>query len=111
MATIEKNTEPTQEDSAVVGGDTPRGGEGTEGRTAHVRRVPLGPIAGITPFNFPLNLVAHKVAPALAAGCPIVLRPASQTPISSLKLAEIILESGWPEEAFAVVPSTTRDAS
>src|SRR5205823_132026 len=53
---------------------------------------------------------AHKVAPALAAGCPIVLRPASQTPISSLKLAEIILESGWPEEGFAVVPSTTKDA-
>ena len=70
---------------------------GNEGRTAHVRRVPLGPIAGITPFNFPLNLVAHKVAPALAAGNPIVLRPASQTPISSLKLAEIILEAGWPE--------------
>ena len=48
---------------------------GNEGRTAHVRRVPLGPIAGISPFNFPLNLVAHKVAPALAAGNPIVLRP------------------------------------
>ena len=54
---------------------------GTEGRTAHVRRVPLGPIAGITPFNFPLNLVVHKVAPALAAGNPIIVRPASQTPI------------------------------
>ena len=49
---------------------------GNEGRDAHVRRVPLGPIAGISPFNFPLNLVAHKVAPALAAGNPIVLRPA-----------------------------------
>ncbi len=55
---------------------------GTEGRSAHVRRVPLGPIAGITPFNFPLNLVAHKVAPAFAAGNPLVLRPASQTPVS-----------------------------
>ncbi len=55
---------------------------GNEGRTAQVRRVPLGPVAGITPFNFPLNLVAHKVAPALAAGDPIVLRPASQTPVS-----------------------------
>ena len=84
---------------------------GTEGRVAHVRRVPLGPIAGITPFNFPLNLVAHKVAPALAAGCPIVIRPASQTPVSALKLAEIALEAGWPEEAFAVVPSTTADAA
>jgi acyl-CoA reductase-like NAD-dependent aldehyde dehydrogenase len=84
---------------------------GAEGRTAHVRRVPLGPIAGISPFNFPLNLVAHKIAPALAAGNPIVLRPASQTPLSALKLGEIILEAGWPEDGIAVVPSTTGDAS
>ncbi|HEY4689913.1 MAG TPA: aldehyde dehydrogenase family protein [Anaerolineae bacterium] len=84
---------------------------GTEGREAHVRRVPLGPIAGITPFNFPLNLVAHKVAPALAAGNPIIIRPASQTPVSALKLAEIVSASGWPEGAFSVVPSTTQDAA
>jgi glyceraldehyde-3-phosphate dehydrogenase (NADP+) len=84
---------------------------GNERRTAYVRRVPLGPIAGITPFNFPLNLVAHKVAPALAAGNPIVLRPASQTPLTALKLGEIVLESGWPAEAFSVVPSTTEDAA
>jgi acyl-CoA reductase-like NAD-dependent aldehyde dehydrogenase len=57
---------------------------GNEGRIAHVRRIPLGPVAGITPFNFPLNLVAHKVAPALAAGNPIILRPSSQTPVSAL---------------------------
>jgi glyceraldehyde-3-phosphate dehydrogenase (NADP+) len=84
---------------------------GTEGREAHVRHVPLGPIVGITPFNFPLNLVAHKVAPALAAGNPIIIRPASQTPVSALKLAEIVRESGWPEDAFCVVPSTTHDAA
>jgi glyceraldehyde-3-phosphate dehydrogenase (NADP+) len=84
---------------------------GNDGRFAHVRRVPLGPVAGITPFNFPLNLVAHKVAPALAAGNPIVLRPASQTPVSSFKLAAIILEAGWPEDGIAVVPSTTDDAA
>jgi glyceraldehyde-3-phosphate dehydrogenase (NADP+) len=84
---------------------------GTEGRVGHVRRVPLGPVAGITPFNFPLNLVAHKVAPALAAGDPILLRPASQTPVSSLKLGEIILEAGWPQEGFAVLPSTTENAA
>jgi acyl-CoA reductase-like NAD-dependent aldehyde dehydrogenase len=84
---------------------------GTEGRIAHTRRIPLGPIAGISPFNFPLNLVSHKVAPALAAGNPIVLRPASQTPISALKLAQIVLEAGWPEEGIAVVPSTTKDAA
>ena len=77
---------------------------GNDGRIAHVHRVPLGPIVGISPFNFPLNLVAHKVAPALAAGNPIVLRPASQTPVSSLKLAEIVLEAGWPADGIAVVP-------
>lgn len=83
---------------------------GNEGRIAHVRRVPLGPVAGITPFNFPLMLVAHKVAPALAAGDPIVLRPASQTPVSSFELARIALDAGWPEDAIAVVPSSTDDA-
>ena len=80
---------------------------GTERRTAHVRRVPLGPIAGITPFNFPLNLVVHKVAPALAAGNPIVVRPASQTPVSALRLGEIVVEAGWPAGGIAVVPSAT----
>lgn len=84
---------------------------GNDGRVAHIQRVPLGPVSGISPFNFPLNLVAHKVAPALAAGCPILLRPATQTPVSSLKLGELVLESGWPEGGFAVVPSTTQAAS
>ena len=83
---------------------------GNEGRFAQVRRVPLGPVAGITPFNFPLNLVAHKVAPALAAGNPIVLRPASQTPISTFNLARLILDAGWPEEGIAVVPCSTTHA-
>src|SRR5690606_9906283 len=69
---------------------------GTEGRVGHVHRVPRGPVTGITPFNFPLNLVAHKVAPALAAGNPILLRPDSQTPISALLLGELVLEAGWP---------------
>jgi glyceraldehyde-3-phosphate dehydrogenase (NADP+) len=84
---------------------------GNDGRVAHVRRIPLGPVAGISPFNVPLNLVSHKVAPALAAGNPIIVRPASQTPISALKLARILLEAGWPEEGIAVVPSTTNDAA
>ncbi|MEN3341447.1 MAG: hypothetical protein V7644_851 [Actinomycetota bacterium] len=83
---------------------------GNEHRIGHVRRVPLGPIAGITPFNFPLNLVAHKVAPALAAGNPILLRPASQTPATSLLLGRIVLEAGWPEEGIAVLPSSTETA-
>jgi glyceraldehyde-3-phosphate dehydrogenase (NADP+) len=84
---------------------------GSEGRVGQVRRVPLGPIVGISPFNFPLNLVAHKVAPAMAAGNPIILRPASATPVSALKFGELILESGWPAGGFAVVPSTTKDAA
>jgi acyl-CoA reductase-like NAD-dependent aldehyde dehydrogenase len=83
---------------------------GNERREAIIKRVPLGPVAGITPFNFPLNLVAHKVAPALAAGDPIVIRPASQTPLSSLKLAQIVLDAGWPKDAISVVPSSTADA-
>src|ERR1700722_12674364 len=58
--------------------------QSTAGRWGIVKRFPLGPVAGITPFNFPLNLVAHKVAPAIAAGCSMVLKPAPQTPISSL---------------------------
>ncbi|MCL4257170.1 MAG: aldehyde dehydrogenase family protein [Anaerolineales bacterium] len=84
---------------------------GTENRVAHIHRVPLGPIAGIAPFNFPLNLVAHKVAPAMAAGNPIVLRPASATPVSALKLGEIIQEAGWPDGGYSVVTSATKDAA
>jgi acyl-CoA reductase-like NAD-dependent aldehyde dehydrogenase len=84
---------------------------GTERREAQVYHVPLGPVVGISPFNFPLNLVAHKIAPALAAGDPIVLRPASQTPVSALKLAEIISASGWPVDALSVIPSSTEDAA
>ena len=83
----------------------------TEGRVAHVRRIPLGPIAGITPFNFPLNLVAHKVAPALAAGNPIVIRPASQTPLSALRLGELVRDAGWPGGGMSVVPSATETAA
>ena len=84
---------------------------GTEGRVAQVRRVPLGPIAGITPFNFPLMLVAHKVAPALAAGDPIVVRPASQTPVSALRLGELVVEAGWPEAGISVVSCPVADAA
>ncbi len=81
-----------------------------EGRVALVKRFPIGPISAITPFNFPMNLVAHKVAPALASGCPIIVRPASATPLSALSLAEIIHDSGWPKGAFSVLPSTTQAA-
>ena len=68
-------------------------------------RVPAGlPVLGIAPFNFPLNLVAHKVAPALACGCSILLKPPPQTPLTSLVLAEIVRSAGAPEDALLVVP-------
>lgn len=82
----------------------------TAGRWGIVRRFPLGPIAGITPFNFPLNLVAHKVAPAIASGCSIVLKPAPQTPLSSLLLAEAVEQAGLPDGAFNVLPLSNEDA-
>ncbi|HSN53016.1 MAG TPA: aldehyde dehydrogenase family protein, partial [Candidatus Sulfomarinibacteraceae bacterium] len=80
------------------------------GRLALVRRVPVGPVLAITPFNFPLNLVAHKLAPAVAAGCPVVLKPASQTPSPALMLAEILADAGLPAGALAVIPSRGADA-
>ena len=82
-----------------------------EGRIGITRRFPKGPVAAITPFNFPLNLVAHKVAPALAAGCPLVLKPADETPLSSLVLAEIAEEAGVPAGAFNVIPCEVADAA
>ncbi|BCS35547.1 dehydrogenase [Luteitalea sp. TBR-22] len=77
-----------------------------EARTALYKRVPIGPVAGISPFNFPLNLVAHKLAPALAAGNPIVLKPASRTPLSALALADLMHEAGLPPGALSVLPMT-----
>jgi acyl-CoA reductase-like NAD-dependent aldehyde dehydrogenase len=73
------------------------------GRFGFYLRVPIGVIGAITPFNFPLNLVAHKVAPALAAGNPLVLKPATKTPLTSLKLAELLEEAGLPAGALNVV--------
>ncbi|HUO59520.1 MAG TPA: aldehyde dehydrogenase family protein, partial [Candidatus Acidoferrales bacterium] len=81
------------------------------GRWGLVRRFPLGPIAAITPFNFPLNLVCHKLAPAIAAGCTMVLKPASQTPLSALLLAQAVEHSGWPIGGLSVLPMANTDAS
>jgi aldehyde dehydrogenase (NAD+) len=73
-------------------------------RVGLLRRFPLGPVLGITPFNFPLNLVAHKVAPALGVGAPIVVKPASATPIGSLVLAELFDETDLPKGMYQVLP-------
>ncbi|MGD9403199.1 MAG: aldehyde dehydrogenase family protein, partial [bacterium] len=66
------------------------------GRQGFSMKVPIGTVVAITPFNFPLNLAAHKIAPAMAAGNPFILKPASQTPVSGIELVRIILECGWP---------------
>src|SRR5438132_1870170 len=74
-----------------------------EGKLGFTVRKPIGIIGAISPFNFPCNLVAHKIAPALAAGCPVVLKPASQTPLSALLLAELEEEAGLPAGWLSVV--------
>jgi acyl-CoA reductase-like NAD-dependent aldehyde dehydrogenase len=74
------------------------------------RRYPIGPCSFITPFNFPLNLTAHKVAPAIAAGCPFVLKPAEKTPITALIIGEVLAETDLPEGAFSILPLDVEDA-
>ena len=74
------------------------------GYRGFTRRLPIGPCSFISPFNFPLNLAAHKVAPAIAAGCTFVLKPASRTPIGALIIAEVLAETDLPEGAFSVLP-------
>jgi acyl-CoA reductase-like NAD-dependent aldehyde dehydrogenase len=80
--------------------------EETERRIGILRRFPIGPVLGITPFNFPLNIACHKLGPAIAAGNPVILKPASATPISALLLAEIAEASGIPDGALSVLPCT-----
>jgi len=79
-------------------------------RIGITRRFPIGVVAAITPFNFPLNLVAHKIAPALAAGNSVVHKPSSSTPLTALKLGEALLEAGMPEGAVNVVPCSGKFA-
>ena len=79
------------------------------GKLGFTLRVPVGVVGAISPFNFPLNLVAHKVAPAIAAGCAVVLKPASQTPRSALALRDVLLECGLPEPWFTVVPGSASE--
>ncbi|MGB3620027.1 aldehyde dehydrogenase family protein [Ketobacter sp. MCCC 1A13808] len=75
-----------------------------KGYSGMTKRVPIGPCAFISPFNFPLNLAAHKVAPAIAAGCPFVLKPASLTPIGAILIGEILAETDLPKGAFSILP-------
>jgi glyceraldehyde-3-phosphate dehydrogenase (NADP+) len=75
-----------------------------KGRLAVTRRFPVGPVAAISPFNFPLNLTSHKLAPAIAAGNPIVLKPATATPLSALNLARLLIDAGLPPAAISVMP-------
>jgi acyl-CoA reductase-like NAD-dependent aldehyde dehydrogenase len=100
------------EESTRSGGEvldleiTPR----SRGYTGMYRRFPIGVCSFITPFNFPLNLVAHKVAPAIASGCPFVLKPASLTPLSALLVGEVLAETDLPKGAFSILP-TRREAA
>lgn len=74
-----------------------------DGYHGYTRRVPVGPVSLISPFNFPLNLVAHKVAPAIAAGCPFVLKPSEKTPIGALIIGEVLAETDLPAGAFSIL--------
>ncbi|MCS6789509.1 MAG: aldehyde dehydrogenase family protein [Bacteroidia bacterium] len=89
-----------QSEGEILSGDI---SPATEGRWVLVRRVPTGALLAITPFNFPLNLVLHKVVPAIVAGCAITLKPAPQAPLTAYALAEALLEAGWPPIALSVV--------
>lgn len=85
--------------------------ESAKGKTGLVRRFPIGPVSGISPFNFPLNLVAHKVAPAMACGNPIVLKPASSTPLTALLLGKVIRDTDAVDGSFSVLPCKSSDAT
>jgi acyl-CoA reductase-like NAD-dependent aldehyde dehydrogenase len=80
------------------------------GYSAMWKRVPIGPCSFISPFNFPLNLAAHKIAPALAIGCPFVMKPASLTPIGALLIGEVLAETDLPEGAFSILPASRKGA-
>ena len=94
------------EESVRIGGEvmnleiSPR----ARGYRGMFRRLPIGPCSFISPFNFPLNLAAHKVAPAVAVGCPFVLKPASRTPIGALIIGEVLAETDLPKGAFSILP-------
>ncbi|MDT8316720.1 MAG: aldehyde dehydrogenase family protein [bacterium] len=94
----------SEEAKRIHGETIPMGAsKGSENRTAFYERFPIGAIGAITPFNFPINLVAHKLAPAIAAGNGVVLKPAEQTPLTALMLGEILLSAGLPKDGLNIV--------
>lgn len=101
----------SSEEARRIGGEvfsidwTPAG----ENRQGFTRRAPIGTILGITPFNYPVNLACHKIGPAIATGNPLIIKPAEKTPLSSVILAEIVLEAGYPPEAFSMLNAWGRD--
>ena len=101
----------SSEEARRLGGEvfsidwTPAG----ENRQGFTRRTPIGTVLGITPFNYPVNLACHKIGPAIAVGNPIIIKPAEKTPLSSVILAEIVLEAGYPPEAFSMLNAWGRD--
>ena len=105
VARAAETIELSAEEAKRIGGEVLPldGASGGGRRLGFTLRVPCGVVAAITPFNFPLNLVAHKVGPALAAGNAVIVKPASDTPLSALKLVEILLECGLPPQAIACV--------
>ena len=113
VARLIETFEIAAEEATRIGGEvlpmdiTPR----AEAFRGMYKRVPIGPVSLITPFNFPYNLVAHKVAPAIAAGCPFVLKPAGKTPVGALLIGEILAECDLPEGAFSILPATREAAA
>jgi acyl-CoA reductase-like NAD-dependent aldehyde dehydrogenase len=101
-----ENLEYISEEAKRIHGETLPidAGRSGEGRVGYYERHPIGVVAAITPFNFPLNLAAHKVAPAIAAGCPVILKPATATPLSGIALVKAFIEAGLPPEAISVLP-------
>jgi acyl-CoA reductase-like NAD-dependent aldehyde dehydrogenase len=94
-----------EESTRIVGEQLPVDiDERSHGYHAVVERVPIGPCVFITPFNFPLNLVAHKVAPALAVGCPFIVKPSERTPLTALLLGELLADAGYPEGFWSILP-------
>jgi acyl-CoA reductase-like NAD-dependent aldehyde dehydrogenase len=100
------------EESVRIGGEVMNLeiSERGKGRRGMWKRVPIGPCSFISPFNFPLNLVAHKIAPAIAAGCPFILKPATYTPVGALLIGEILAETDLPSGAFSILPCASSEA-